>query len=264
MKRVLEMVSLRFQLAALALLVHAVAGAGCRPAIPPPQGTDPDSAGGRAGRSTGGRSGTASGGRAGGQEIDPTAPDAASDGRPPGVAPTDADRPAPEIGPGPGAGRVDAAQPRDTAVDTSSPPVAIICGNPGQPCCGANACGAGGCCVSGECHAEGQDCGAIPGTCDQGSCERGKGNGNGKGPGKNRVACGAVTQPCCIDDSGPSPAPQCTATGARCLQNQGEVCFACGAEGQSCCWGGGRGAPDTCAAGLVCQPGSGLASCRRP
>jgi hypothetical protein len=138
--------------------------------------------------------------------------------------------------------------PKDAGTNTGGPAPAPPpdggpgpgCGQPGQPCCVANACLGGGCCVLGQCRGQGQACAGsigengdddgVPGTCSNGSCS------------KDGVACGSLAQPCC------GAKATCTAARAECMM--GATCQACGSAGQPCCGNGGNA---TCVEGLDCQ-----------
>jgi hypothetical protein len=48
--------------------------------------------------------------------------------------------------------------------------ITVSCGGANQPCCTGNRCDGGGCCVVNRCVASTAACGAIPGTCTDGSC----------------------------------------------------------------------------------------------
>jgi hypothetical protein len=101
------------------------------------------------------------------------------------------------------------------------------CGRPGQSCCPYDGCYSDGCCVDGQCVAKGDDCGHSLGACTNGGCG----------------GCGALGQPCCMEDVSPGCSDEagacvgCTQTGTYCTASDAgpEQCTACGGIGQQCC-----------------------------
>jgi hypothetical protein len=110
------------------------------------------------------------------------------------------------------------------------------CGSKGDLCCEGNLCDSGGCCDhsggSPTCVADGDQCAAGIGRCNNGGCG---------------VACGRPQQFCC------GMAVGCSAAFTTCETG---TCVTCGGPGQKCCK---DGAAPWCTSGFVCSAGSCIA-----